>query len=87
MCFEAELLSGLIGGEWSEQAENKFFGGAPQRALYPNAAADPPSDAVLAFLKNHGIGYIYADPMHPNTLVAGAVPIASSGDAHVLKIP
>jgi hypothetical protein len=87
MCFEAELLSALIGGEPSEQIENLFFSGAPQRALYPNAAADPPPDAVRAFLKDHGIGYIYADAMHPNTLVVDAVPIASSGDAQVLMIP
>ena len=60
---------------------------APQRELYPDASARPSSAAVAAFLKKHGIEYIYADERHPNTLVTDAVPIATSGDAMVLRVP
>jgi hypothetical protein len=87
MCFEAELANTMLGAEFSKDIPSQFFKAAPQMALYPNAAADPSSAAVAAFLKDHGIDYIYADVRHPNTLVDDAVPIATSGDAKVLRIP
>lgn len=87
MCFEAEVLSNLIGAKPSLLAQNLFFTLAPQRALYPDANADPSSGEVAAFLKDHGIHYIYADARHPNTLVVDAIPMASGGDAEVLRVP
>ena len=60
---------------------------APQHVLYPNATAHPSSAAVAAFLKDHGIDYIFADALHPNTLVANAVPMARVGAFQVLRIP
>ena len=87
MCFEAETLSALIGAHPSGQVENLFFKGAPQRTLYPDAEARPSSAAVAAFLKNHGIDYIYADAQHPNSLVSDVVLIATYGGAEVLKVP
>jgi hypothetical protein len=87
MCFEAELLSSIIGAPRSSQVPNLSFASAPQRELYPDAAADPSSTMVSAFLKDHGIDYIYADARHPNTLVDDAVLVATSGDAEVLRIP
>ena len=87
MCFEAEFPSTLIGALRSEQVVSQFFQGAPQLALYPDAAARPSSTAVTAFLKDHGIGYIYADALHPNTLVPEAIPVASDGDFEVLRVP
>jgi hypothetical protein len=87
MCFNAEVLSTLTGAEPSDQVPNWYFRSAPQRALYPDPAADPSSAVVTAFLKAHGIDYIYADLRHPNSLVDDAVPIATSRDAQVLKLP
>jgi hypothetical protein len=87
MCFDAEVLSTMIGAEISERLPNLYFSSAPQRALYPDASADPSSAAVTAFLKDHGIGYIFADAQHPNSLVDDAVPIATSGDSQVLRVP
>jgi hypothetical protein len=87
MCFEAEFPNTLIGAAPSTQVASQFFRGAPQSALYPDAAARPSSAAVGAFLRDHGIDYIYADAGHPNSLVDDAVPIATSGDAEVLRLP
>jgi hypothetical protein len=87
MCFEAEVFAALIGSERSVEVPNSSFLWAPQRALYPDAEADPSSEAVADFLKDHGIGYIYTDAMHPNSLVDNAVPVATSGDAEVLRVP
>jgi hypothetical protein len=42
---------------------------------------------VVAFLKRHGIDYIYADGRHPNTLVPDALSIATSGHGEVLQVP
>jgi hypothetical protein len=87
MCFEADLPGTLIGAQLSVQTPNAYFESAPQRALYPDAAANPSSAAVAVFLKENGIDYIYADARHPNSLVADAVPIATSGDGQVLRVP
>jgi hypothetical protein len=87
MCFEAEYPDTLLGAEPSAQVISQFFRGAPQLALYPDAAAEPTPAAVSEFLKHHGIDYIYTDPKHPNVLVPEAVPIAASGHAEVLMVP
>jgi hypothetical protein len=87
MCFEAELPNTLLGVEPSLDVMSQFFRGAPQFALYPDVKSVPPPAAVLAFMKEHGLGYIYVDPKHPNSLVDAAIPIAKSGAARVLKVP
>ena len=87
MCFEADVFSLAGGAEPSAQMPSADFTFAPQRALYPDAAAHPSSAAIATFLKGHGIDYIYADVEHPNSLVLDAVPIAKIGDAEILRLP
>jgi hypothetical protein len=87
MCFEAEFPNTLIGAAPTTNVASQFFQGAPQSALYPDAAAKPSSAAVVAFLQAHAIDYIYADARHPNSLVKGAVPISTRGNAEVLRLP
>ena len=65
MCFEAEVLSGMIGAKVSDKVENLFFANAPQRDFYPNVTAHPSSVETAAFLKSHGIDYIYSDAQAP----------------------
>jgi hypothetical protein len=87
MCFEADAIGPLFGAQPSTQIPDAGFASAPQSTLYPDSTSRPSSVAVATFLKDHGIGYIYADAMHPNSLVDGAVRIATSGVAQVLRIP
>jgi hypothetical protein len=87
MCFEANVLSSLVGAPSSAQVPSAGFALAPQWTLYPTAAARPSSAAVASFLKDHGIDYIYADAAHPNSLVADAVLLARSGDFQLLRVP
>ena len=87
MCFEADFFGQLVGGQKSADNENPLFQWAPQRALYPDASARPSPASVAAFLKANGIDYIYADAMHPNTLVPDAIPVATSGAVQVLRLP
>lgn len=87
MCFEAEVLSTLVGLEPSAETENAYFKWAPQRALYPDSSADPRPAAVLEFLRSHGIEYIYADEYHPNSLVDGAIPVVAENGSELLAIP
>jgi hypothetical protein len=86
MCFEAELPNTLNGAEASDLVPSQFFRGAPQAVLYPDAGARPASSAVAAFLRQHGIDYIYAAPNHPNSLVDDAIPIVSDEDHEVLSV-
>jgi hypothetical protein len=87
MCFEADVTSTLVGAPASLQAPAAGFQSAPQWTLYPDAAAHPSSATVAAFLKANGIDYIYVDSWHPNSLVTDAIPIATSGDGQVLRVP
>jgi hypothetical protein len=59
----------------------------PATGALSRPAADPSSADVAAFLKDHGIDYIYADATRPNSLVADAVPIFTSGESEILRIP
>jgi hypothetical protein len=87
MCFQAESLGGLTGTKMSADIASPLFDGAPQRTLYPDSKAHPSAESVASFLKDNGIDYIYADALHPNSLVPGAIPIATSGDTQLLGIP
>ena len=87
MCFEADFLSTLLGASASAQVPSAYFESAPQWTLYPDATASPSPERVRAFMKQNGIDYIYADASHLNSLVADAIPIATSGDVSVLGIP
>ena len=69
------------------RSRTQAFPSAPQAALYPDSTARPSSAAVAAFLKAHGIDYIYADAAHPNSLVVDAVPVATSGGFELLRVP
>lgn len=87
MCFQAEVLSTLLGAERSSLIENLYFRGAPQRLLYPDASARPSSVAVAAFLRQHGIDYIFTDSQHPNTFIERTVDVWRSGNASVSRVP
>ena len=87
MCFEADALRQLVGGEPTFDDISPLFVAAPQRALFPTASARPSADAVVAFMQANGIDYIYADRVHPNVLVPDATPIATDGEFELLRIP
>ena len=87
MCFEADFFGQLVGGQKSADNPNPLFQWAPQRALYPDATSRPSAASMAEFLKTNGIDYIYADTMHPNSLVPDAVPVTASGTVQVLRVP
>jgi hypothetical protein len=47
----------------------------------------PPSGFSQLPGEAHGIGYLYVDAVHPNTLIPDAVLVASDGDFEVLRVP
>ena len=87
MCFESDVFSAMIGADPLIQRENPFFTWAPQRSLFRDAFTNPSGSSIATFLKDHGIGYVYADAMHPNSLVPEAVEIARYGRVVVLRNP
>ena len=87
MCFEADVNGPLLGAPVSPQTADGAFGFAPQATLYTDATARPSPVAVTAFLRVHGIDYIYADAAHPNTLVPDAEPVASRAGFELLRLP
>jgi hypothetical protein len=87
MCFQAEAFGPLVGIPMSAEAVSPRFLMAPQRSLYTNADAKPSAASVASFLKENGIDYIYADALHPNSLVPGAILIATIGETQVLRLP
>jgi hypothetical protein len=87
MCFQAEVFVQFTGAQMSVDVPSALFRSAPQGTLYPDSGAHPSPASVTSFLKANGIDYIYVDGAHPNSLVPDAVPIATSGETQVLRIP
>jgi hypothetical protein len=87
LCFEPDVNGPLLGAEVSDQVADAGFPFAPQAELFPDAAARPSREAVREFLARYGIGYLYADSGHPNTLVPDAVPVATEGRFQLLRVP
>jgi len=85
MCFQAETYPALFGRQLSPDVASPLFELAPQRTLYIDSKAVPSSMELATFLKDHGIDYIYADALHPNSLVPDAVPIAPGSS--ILRVP
>ena len=87
LCFQADFFGQAMGDPASADIASPLFRWAPQRSLYPDPNAHPSPASVAAFLKEHGIDYIYVDPKHPNSLVPGAIPVSTSGGTQVLRLP
>ena len=87
MCFQADLFGRMTSGQPSADTPSPLFLRAPQHALFADSGTKPSEASVASFLKGNGIDYIYADAMHPNSLVPSAIAIATSGDTQVLRIP
>jgi hypothetical protein len=86
MCFIADRARRILGRELDPEIESPFFKPVPQRMLYPDASAIPAAADVRAFLATHGIGYIYADAAHPNSLVPQAIPVFSADGLTIYRI-
>jgi hypothetical protein len=87
MCFQANLVASMTGGNPSPAIASPLFRGAPQLEVYPDSEANPSPEEVAAFLGRNGINYIFVDATHPNTLVPDATPISVSGSAQLLRLP
>jgi hypothetical protein len=87
MCFIADRPRRILGRELDARIESPYFAVAPQRQLYANADARPPTAMVRSFLRANGIDVIYADAAHPNTLDPDAIRIASVGDVVIYRVP
>jgi hypothetical protein len=85
ICFQAEALTSSI-QESAADVPAQAFAGSAMSAIYPTSASRPSSAEVAAFMKQHGIAYIYADPRHPNTLVENAIPVLTVGEFELLRI-
>jgi len=88
LCYQSNAFSMLMGG--TEEGASRMasqFQHAPQVGLFPTADAQPSPDEVAAFMRRLGIGYLYVDDTHPNTLVPDAVPVFSNGTTQLLRLP
>jgi hypothetical protein len=87
LCFQADILGPMVGGDVSREAVAPQFALAPQSELFPTADTQPTPAEVSAFMRRQGIGYLYVDATHPNSLVPEAVPVIVRGDTRLLRLP
>jgi hypothetical protein len=87
LCFEVDTWSPMLGANQTSAPENPGFRVMPQYDLFKDRSTPPSPARIVAFMREQGIGYIYANADHPNVLVPQAVPIAQSGSASVLRVP
>ena len=87
MCFQTDSFAPLIGGAQTVDSPSPLFATAPQLTLYSNGTREPTRDAVVAFMKRHGIEFIYSDRAHPNRLISDAEELATIGDFRLFRVP
>lgn len=87
MCFQSEVFGGLNGTPLPPEVPSPLFEHAPQRTIYPRHDAVPSDALITAFMKEHGIEYIYADRLHTNVLAPDAISVATSGEFELLQLP
>ena len=87
LCYQVDFLAPYIGADGPADAVSPQFPTSPQFELFPTAEARPTPEEVMAFMKREGIGYLFVDEVHPNTLVPGAIPVLVSGDTQLLRLP
>jgi hypothetical protein len=87
LCYEVDFLAPSIGADGPADAVSPQFPTSPQFELFPTADARPTPEEIMAFMKREGIGYLFVDEVHPNTLVPDAIPITTSGDTQLLRLP
>jgi hypothetical protein len=86
MCYMADVQRDLLERPLELGIVNPYFKRAPQRALYPSADIRLSIDEVRSFLVANGIGYVYADADHPNTLNPDAVPIFTDDATSIYSV-
>jgi hypothetical protein len=87
LCHQTNALGVIVGGEAVRWETVPSFVYAPQSQLFPTRSARPPPEEVTAFMEREGIGYLYVDAVHPNTLVPEAVPVLVVGETMLLQLP
>jgi hypothetical protein len=87
LCYEANVFAEATGASGAAEEVGPQFRFAPQFELFPNANARPTPEKVVAWMKGKGIGYLFADKGHPNTLVPDAIPMIVRGDTQLLRLP
>ena len=87
LCFRAYSLAAMLGQPLDAQVVDPAFSIAPQAELFRTAGARPSERELLAFLRDHGVGYVFVDARHPNQLLPSAVPVFTSGSAQLLRLP
>jgi hypothetical protein len=86
LCFEADGSSWLVGGLRDPSIPNESFVWAPQRGLYPDAAAQPSEAAVATWLRTNGIQYVYVDSWRPSPVGEFATPLLAVGSVQLLRL-
>ena len=87
MCFQSDVFGFLNGVQVPPDIPSPLFEHAPQHTIYPHPGAQPSHAVIAAFMKEHGIEYIYVDRLHRNSLVPDPVRVAASGEFEVLRVP
>ncbi len=87
LCFEADFLAPYIGAPGVTDEVSPMFPIAPQFELFPTAEARPTPAEITTFMRREGIGYLFVDEIHPNSLVQDAVPMIVSGNTQLLRLP
>lgn len=87
LCFQSEIFPVLTGTPVDGKTISPLFRFAPQREIFPAAGVIPSENVVVDWMRRQGIGYIYADENHPNTIVPNAVVIARVDSFSLSRIP
>ncbi len=87
VCYMADPTLPLLANRPIDPDIPSPFTGPAQQSLFTSAATVPTTDAIRAFLRQHGIGYVYVDAQHPDRLALGGPAVHTEGDVTIYRVP
>lgn len=86
LCFMADPTPPLLADRPIDPTVASPFVG-PAQSLFSSPTDAPTADAILAFMRRHGIGFVYVDAQHPDRLALGGPTVHAEGDTTIYRVP
>lgn len=87
LCYMADPSQSLLADRPNDPGVATPFIGPAQQSLFTSATTVPTTGAILAFMRQHDIGYVYVDARHPDRLALGGPIVFTAGDVTIYQVP
>jgi hypothetical protein len=86
MCFMADPTPPFLADRPVDPLVASPFVGPAQQSLFTTPTTVPTTDAILGFMRRHGIDFVYVDAQHPDRLALGGPIVHAEGDVTIYRV-